>query len=136
MRQAARHAASGSRRRTAGEYARPELAGRWWQMRRADRPGWYITGNDNRKSNSQESSYQRSIQGQRALAQFQVAKSETLTQVEIIRLLVARLARKNEPVPPPPSGHKQFPMALRDNFDVAVDHFEGGLIVNSVGRHW
>jgi hypothetical protein len=32
-------------------------------------------------------------------------------------------------------GHKPFPMALGDNFDCSVDHFDGGLIVNRVRRH-
>jgi hypothetical protein len=47
-------------------------------------------------------------------------------------MLLARLARKNEPAPTLPSGRKQFPMAFRDNFDVSIDHFDGGLIVHHV----
>jgi hypothetical protein len=37
---------------------------------------------------------------------------------------------------PPPLGREQFPMAFRDNFDSSVDHYDGGLVVNRVGRHW
>jgi sterol 3beta-glucosyltransferase len=31
---------------------------------------------------------------------------------------------------------KQFPMAFGDNFDGVVDHFDGGLVINRVGRYW
>ena len=27
-------------------------------------------------------------------------------------------------------------MAFGDNFDDAIDHFYGGLVVNRIGRHW
>ena len=31
---------------------------------------------------------------------------------------------------------KQLPVPLGDNFDGAIGHFYGGLIVNRVRRHW
>ena len=47
------------------------------------------------------------------------------------------IERKNEPIPKRlPLGRKQFPVALGDDFDVVVDHFDSGLVVNRVGRHW
>ena len=66
-----------------------------------------------------------------------VQTSETLIQVAMIRLLLARLGCKNEPVlnHPAPLGHKPFPMAFGDNFDDAINHLYAGLIVNRVGRH-
>ena len=64
-----------------------------------------------------------------------VQTSETLIQVAMIRLLIARMGRKNEPVPPPPLGSKQLPVTLGDDFDFAIDHFYGGLIVNQVRWH-
>ena len=53
-----------------------------------------------------------------------IQTSETLIQVAMIRLLLARLGRKNEPVPKHPLGRKQFPMAFGDDFDCSVDHFD------------
>jgi hypothetical protein len=50
----------------------------------------------------------------------------------MIQLLLARLARKNEPVPTFQLRRKQFPMAFGDDFGGAVDHFDGGLVVNRV----
>ena len=34
------------------------------------------------------------------------------------------------------AGGKQLPVPLGDDFDGAVDHFDGGLIVDRVRRHW
>ena len=36
------------------------------------------------------------------------------------------------PFPNAPLGRKQFPVPLGDDFDGAVDHFDGGLIVDRV----
>jgi hypothetical protein len=33
-------------------------------------------------------------------------------------------------------GREQFPMPFRDDLDGSVDHFDGGLVVDRVGRHW
>ncbi len=63
----------------------------------------------------------------------QILNLTSLT-VEQFEPLLARLAHKNEPIPTRLLGRKQFPMAFGDNFDVAVDHFDGGLIVDRVRR--
>jgi hypothetical protein len=66
-----------------------------------------------------------------------VQTSETLIQVAMIRLLLARLARHLRTSSQPSAlGHKPFPMAFGDNFDDAINHLYSGLIVNRVGRHW
>ena len=52
-----------------------------------------------------------------------VQTSETLIQVAMIRLLLARLARHLRTSSQPSAlGHKPFPMAFGDNFDDAINH--------------
>ena len=84
------------------------------RFQRGTRVGWVVERTFSWISRNRRMSkdYERKVQ-----------TSETLIQVAMIRLLLARLARHLRTSSQPSAlGHKPFPMAFGDNFDDAINH--------------